>query len=120
MPLAFILKHLEPLRKARGAFVPFWRTAVTLGLGVFRLLQSEAGQASAVSEASDVASGALYAPYYLGLFALCGVVVFAMPNSWQLTARLSWPRVAFATTAMVLATLMMWTQTINPFLYFQF
>ena len=26
----------------------------------------------------------------------------------------------FATVAMVLATLMMWTQTINPFLYFQF
>jgi alginate O-acetyltransferase complex protein AlgI len=48
------------------------------------------------------------------------VVVFAMPNSWELTARLSWPRIAFATTAMVLATLMMWTQTINPFLYFQF
>ena len=75
---------------------------------------------SAVSEASNVVSGALYQPYYLGLFALCGVAVFAMPNSWELTARLSWPRVAFATTCMVLATLMMWTQTINPFLYFQF
>jgi len=75
---------------------------------------------STVSEASNVVSGALYQPYYLSLFALCAVVVFAMPNSWQLTARLSWPRVAFATSAMVLATLMMWTQTINPFLYFQF
>ena len=75
---------------------------------------------SAVSEASNVVSGALYQPYYLGLFALSSVAVFAMPNSWELTARLSWPRVAFATTAMVLATLMMWTQTINPFLYFQF
>ena len=75
---------------------------------------------SAVSGASDVASGALYPPYYLVLFALCGIAVFALPNSWQLTDRLSWPRVAFATTAMALATLMMWTQTINPFLYFQF
>jgi len=76
--------------------------------------------ANPISEASEVVSGALYQPYYLGLFALCAVVVFAMPNSWQLTARLSWPRVAFVATAMVLATSMMWTQTINPFLYFQF
>jgi alginate O-acetyltransferase complex protein AlgI len=75
---------------------------------------------STVSGASDVVAGALYPPYYLSLFALCGVIVFAMPNSWQLTARLSWPRVAFVTSAMALATLMMWTQTINPFLYFQF
>jgi alginate O-acetyltransferase complex protein AlgI len=74
----------------------------------------------AVSPASDVVAGALYPPYYLGLFALSSVVVFGMPNSWELTARLSLPRVAFATAAMVLATLMMWTQTINPFLYFQF
>jgi len=76
--------------------------------------------ANPISEASEVVSGALYQPYYLGLFALCAVVVFALPNSWELTARLSWPRVAFVATAMVLATSMMWTQTINPFLYFQF
>jgi len=76
--------------------------------------------ANPISEASEVVSGALYQPYYLGLSALCAVVVFALPNSWELTARLSWPRVAFVATAMVLATSMMWTQTINPFLYFQF
>jgi alginate O-acetyltransferase complex protein AlgI len=75
---------------------------------------------STASAASDVVSGALYPPYYLGLFGLCAIIVFAMPNTWQLTARLSWSRVAFATSAMALATLMMWTQTINPFLYFQF
>jgi len=54
------------------------------------------------------------------MLAVCALVVFAMPNSSALPARLSWPRIAFATTAMALATLMMWTQTINPFLYFQF
>jgi alginate O-acetyltransferase complex protein AlgI len=74
----------------------------------------------AVSPASDVVAGALYQPYYAGLFVLSAIVVFGMPNSWQLTERLSLPRVVFATAAMVLATLMMWTQTINPFLYFQF
>src|SRR6478609_7805452 len=92
--------------------------AKTLGQAVTYL--SSLFGLSAVSEASDVVSGALYPPYYLGLFTVSAVVVFAMPNSWELTGRLSLPRIAFATTAMVLATLMMWTQTINPFLYFQF
>jgi alginate O-acetyltransferase complex protein AlgI len=72
------------------------------------------------SAAADVVAGALYAPYYLSLFCVCSVVVFGMPNSWELTSKLSLPRIAFAATAMVVATLMMWTQTINPFLYFQF
>jgi alginate O-acetyltransferase complex protein AlgI len=75
---------------------------------------------SAVSPASDVVSGALYPQYYVGLFALSAVVVFGMPNSWELTGRLSGFRVVGVVTAMVLATFMMWTQTINPFLYFQF
>jgi alginate O-acetyltransferase complex protein AlgI len=73
-----------------------------------------------VSPASDVLSGAMYPPYYTALFAISALAVFAMPNTWQLTQRLSWPRVAFATATMALATLMMWTQTVNPFLYFQF
>jgi alginate O-acetyltransferase complex protein AlgI len=75
---------------------------------------------SGVSPASDVLAGALYPPYYLALLATSAFAVFAMPNTWQMTERLSWPRVAFATAAMALATLMMWTQTVNPFLYFQF
>jgi alginate O-acetyltransferase complex protein AlgI len=75
---------------------------------------------SAVTPASDVVAGALHPQYYAALFVLSAVVVWGMPNSWQLTSRLSFSRVAFAALAMVLATLMMWTQTINPFLYFQF
>jgi alginate O-acetyltransferase complex protein AlgI len=73
-----------------------------------------------VSPAADVVGGALHPPYYALVFAASALVVFGLPNSWQLTERLSLPRVAFAAVAMLLATLMMWTQTINPFLYFQF
>jgi alginate O-acetyltransferase complex protein AlgI len=72
------------------------------------------------SPASDVLAGAMYPQYYTVLFAVSAVAVFALPNTWEITNKLSWPRVAFATAAMVLATLMMWTQTVNPFLYFQF
>ena len=70
--------------------------------------------------ASDVVSGALYTPYHAGLFVLCGLVVWGAPNSWQLTERLSAPRAAWVLATLTVATLVMWTQTTNPFLYFQF
>ena len=72
------------------------------------------------SAASDVAGGALYAPYYSWLFVLSAVVIWGMPNTWELTNRLSLPRAMGAFAMLALATLMMWTQTTNPFLYFQF
>jgi alginate O-acetyltransferase complex protein AlgI len=72
------------------------------------------------SPASDVVAGAMYAPYYVALFGVSAVVVWGMPNTWQFTSRLSVPRVAWAVAALAAATLMMWTQTTNPFLYFQF
>ncbi|HYQ01949.1 MAG TPA: MBOAT family protein [Polyangiaceae bacterium] len=123
------LGDTHPLRRLpQSVSVAFTFLIVCLSWVFFRA--KTLGQAAAylsslfgmapVSPASNVVSGALYPPYYLSLFGLCAVVVFWMPNSWQLTARLSWPKVAFATSVMALATLMMWTQTINPFLYFQF
>jgi alginate O-acetyltransferase complex protein AlgI len=75
---------------------------------------------SRVTAASDVAGGSLHAPYYSALFALSAVVIWGMPNTWEFTTRLSLPRAMGALAMMALATLMMWTQTTNPFLYFQF
>jgi alginate O-acetyltransferase complex protein AlgI len=72
------------------------------------------------SPASNVAAGALYTPYYSSLFVLSALVIWAMPNTWELTNRLSLPRAMGAFAMLALATLMMWTQTTNPFLYFQF
>jgi alginate O-acetyltransferase complex protein AlgI len=70
--------------------------------------------------ASDVVAGALYTPYHGALFVLCGLVVWGAPNTWQLTQRLSVPRAAWVLAVLAMATLVMWTQTTNPFLYFQF
>ncbi|RYZ10246.1 MAG: MBOAT family protein [Myxococcales bacterium] len=75
---------------------------------------------SPVSPASDVVAGAMYSPYYGAVLALCAVVVWGMPNTWEFTNRLSMPRAAYALVTLGLATLLMWTQTTNPFLYFQF
>ena len=73
-----------------------------------------------VTPAADVVSGALYTPYHSFMFALCAFAVWGMPNTWQLTQRLSLPRAGYALATLALATLVMWTQTTNPFLYFQF
>jgi alginate O-acetyltransferase complex protein AlgI len=69
---------------------------------------------------ANVAGGALYAPYYSALFVLSAIVIWGMPNTWQFTVRLSLPRAMGAMAMLALATLLMWTQTTNPFLYFQF
>jgi alginate O-acetyltransferase complex protein AlgI len=70
--------------------------------------------------AADAVAGALYTPYYEAMFALAALVVFFMPTTWEFTARLSVPRSAAAVAAFALSVLLMWTQTVNPFLYFQF
>ena len=54
------------------------------------------------------------------MFVLAALVVWGMPNTWTFTARLSAPRAPLALALLALSILMMWTQTANPFLYFQF
>ncbi len=75
---------------------------------------------SKVTPAADVVAGAMYSPYYGLVFALSAFVVWGMPNTWEFTNRLSMPRAIGALATLSLATLLMWTQTTNPFLYFQF
>jgi alginate O-acetyltransferase complex protein AlgI len=75
---------------------------------------------SEAGSASDAVAGAMYTPYHGTLFVLCAVVVWAMPNTWQFSERLSVPRAASGFALLLAALLLMWTQTVNPFLYFQF
>jgi alginate O-acetyltransferase complex protein AlgI len=70
--------------------------------------------------AADVAAGAIYTPYHAAMFVLAALVVWAAPTSWVVTGRLSAPRAAASLALLALSVLMMWTQTVNPFLYFQF
>jgi hypothetical protein len=62
----------------------------------------------------------MYTPYHGVMFVVAAVVVWAMPNTWVFTSRLSPVRAVGTMAFLVLAVLMMWTQTTNPFLYFQF
>ena len=53
-------------------------------------------------------------------FVLCAVLVWGAPQAWELTQRLTAPRAALCLAVLAASLLLMWTQTINPFLYYQF
>jgi len=75
---------------------------------------------AAPTAAADSVAGLIYTPYHAAMFVVAAVVVWGMPNTWVFTERLSAPRAVGGMALLVLAVLMMWTQTTNPFLYFQF
>jgi alginate O-acetyltransferase complex protein AlgI len=75
---------------------------------------SEAGYAA------NAVAGSLYTPYHAGMLGLAAFLVWGVPNTWTLTARISVPRAVGGVALLALSILLMWTQTTNPFLYFQF
>jgi alginate O-acetyltransferase complex protein AlgI len=75
------------------------------------------GQATA---AADSVAGVIYTPYHAAMFVVAATIVWMMPNTWAFTERLSLGRTVGGLAFLVLSVLMMWTQTTNPFLYFQF
>jgi hypothetical protein len=92
--------------------------AKTLGLAL-AYFRSMFG-VSRPTPASDTVAGALYTPYHAAMFVLSIFVVWGLPNTWAFTERLSWPRAVSGLALLAAAVLLMWTQTTNPFLYFQF
>jgi alginate O-acetyltransferase complex protein AlgI len=69
---------------------------------------------------TDVLRGVMYTPYHLAMLAAAAVVVWSAPQTWQFTRDLSRSRAALCYGLLVASVMVMWTQTSNPFLYFQF
>ena len=69
---------------------------------------------------SDLLAGLIYQPYFLLSFAIASVVVWACPQAWDFTRRLTWPKAAFAAALLLLSLALMETQAFNPFIYFIF
>lgn len=70
--------------------------------------------------AADAPAGLMYTPFHVAVFVLAAALVWGAPNTWAITSRLSIPRTAGALGLLALSLLLMWTQSANPFLYFQF
>ena len=64
--------------------------------------------------------GVLYDPYHLLVFGLCALVTWGGVQTWDFTRRLTPVRAGVCLAGLVAAVLALWTQTANPFLYFQF
>ncbi len=68
----------------------------------------------------DLVAGVMYSRYHIALLLIAGIIVWFTPQTWTFTARLTPIRAAWCILLLVTAILFMWTQTENPFLYFQF
>jgi len=109
------------------------RVALTFGIVLFtwvffrapdlpsavRYLGDMVGQGAAQPGAS-LLSGVVYQPYYLGTFALAGIITWGCPQTWDWTRTLTASKVAAIVALFVLAAVTLTTQAYNPFIYFIF
>jgi alginate O-acetyltransferase complex protein AlgI len=70
--------------------------------------------------AAGLLVGLIGKPYYFLSFALAAVCVWTMPQSWDITRRLTWPKVAWVCAVLVAALTLLFAQSYNPFIYFIF
>jgi alginate O-acetyltransferase complex protein AlgI len=69
---------------------------------------------------AETLSALVYTPYHLVAFAVCALVVWRAPQGWTFTQRLTPVRAGTCLGLLALSIVFLWSQTVNPFLYFQF
>ena len=74
----------------------------------------------AVTPAAHVPAGVMYTRLHASVFVLAALLVWGAPNTWTFTSRLTAARAVGALGLLALSIFVMWTQSANPFLYFQF
>ena len=73
-----------------------------------------------VQPGAHLLPGIVYAPYYLGTFALSALIVWFAPQTWDWTKTLTVPKAVAIFAVLVLAVVVLTTQAYNPFIYFIF
>ena len=72
------------------------------------------------TEAAGLLGGVIYQPYYVLSMLIAAVVVWACPQTWDFTRRISWPKTGAIALAFVVSIVVLTTQEFNPFIYFIF
>jgi alginate O-acetyltransferase complex protein AlgI len=72
------------------------------------------------SAASDLIAGFVFRPYYLLFFAFAVFAAWWLPQTWDFTRRITWPKAIFCAGTFVAALLVMVSKSYNPFIYFIF
>jgi alginate O-acetyltransferase complex protein AlgI len=75
---------------------------------------------TAAPAGSAAAAGVMYTPYHVAVFFVAVMIVWNAPQTWTFTRVLSPARAAVCLVLLAVSIVFMWTQTENPFLYFQF
>jgi len=68
----------------------------------------------------EAVRGLIYNPYYVVNFILAGVTIWALPQTWGFTRRLTWPKIAWCFLLFFVSLIALTTQSYNPFIYFIF
>ena len=68
----------------------------------------------------EAVRGLIYNPYYIVNFILAGVTIWALPQTWDFTRRLTWPKIAWCILLFFVSLIALTTQSYNPFIYFIF
>ena len=73
-----------------------------------------------IADTAPLLAATLYTPYRLIILLVCAVLVFQplQAHDWALRP-VNWPRVAVALPLFALSLMTMYSQALNPFLYFQ-
>ncbi len=65
-------------------------------------------------------SGLLFKPYYIICMLISALVVWKLPDTWDFTQKLTWPKAVVCVLLLWLALGVLATQEYNPFIYFIF
>ena len=68
----------------------------------------------------EAVRGLIYNQYYVVNFILAGITIWALPQTWDFTRRLTWPKIAWCILLFFNALTALTTQSYNPFIYFIF
>lgn len=82
--------------------------------------QTMLGIGGSQTAGSDLLAGLIYRPYFVVSFLAAAVVVWACPQTWDFTRRLTWPKAIWVAGLLLLSIALMEAQAFNPFIYFIF
>ena len=99
-----------------GSWVWFRAETLTDALMYFRAMFGD----GVVNETTPLLAEQLFASGKLALMGIASLCLFAPRQAHEWSATLTWPKALILAPAFALALVAMFTQSLNPFLYFQF
>ena len=98
------------------AWVFFRSETLPQALGFARVLFGQEN----TQPAAQLLNATMLSPQAVASVILAALCVWVLPDTWEWTQKLTWPRAAFCTSVLWISVLVMATQTYSPFIYFVF